>query len=205
MSSEEDCMVEPSRLVEGDGRSPYTTGVPTCTGIAISGLYPPRVSTEDPAIVRYDRFMIHTVEANWEQNFANLREQVQEAKSVGLGDLQIHVTAVHPDTLLGLCGQDGVDASYEAQRELMTRLRELVGSNAESDDQPRIHWHPYQGDEDAFCASMALYSDRSVLDNQDSSRGFRWGIEEKEWHNMAVSPVPMPTPPPEDWNNRVVA
>ncbi|KAK8029614.1 hypothetical protein PG993_010905 [Apiospora rasikravindrae] len=192
-------MEEPSRLAEGNGKYLYATGMATCTGIAISGIYPPRSATDDAAIERYDRFMIHTDEDSWEQNFANLRDQVQEAKAASLGDLQIHVTAVHPDTLLGDYKQEDVDDSYKAQRELMTKLRELVGSNVESDDQPRIHWYPYRGDGEDFNTSMALYSDRSVLVNQDSFRRFTWGLAEKQWMNMAVSPVPMPTPPPDDW------
>ncbi|KAK8137118.1 hypothetical protein PG984_005058 [Apiospora sp. TS-2023a] len=190
---------EPARAAAGDSRALYTSAMATCTTIAIRGVYP----EADPSVERYDRFMVHTAEENWWYHFDTLRIRVQEAQDAGLTDLHAHVAAMQPETLLldGAYKQKDVDDSYEAQRRLMAKLRELVGSDAQSDYQPRIHWYPYRTGF-PFEASMALYSDGSVLVNQE---GFKcsWQLQEKQWVNYQESSVPEVIPPPDDYRTLV--
>ncbi|KAK7911802.1 hypothetical protein PG985_014283 [Apiospora marii] len=195
---------EPSRAAEGDDRALYIGSINTCTAIAISGVYPAQ-DAADPPIQRYDRFMIHVAEENWWHHFDKLQLRVQEAQEAGLSDLQIHVAAVRPETLLlddGFQDEDPVGDSYVEQRKLMTKLRELVGSDAQSNDQPRIHWYPYRYGGYRHNTIMAFYSDRSVVVNQEAFK-CAWQLQEKEWMNYMESSIPEETPSPDDYKTRV--
>ncbi|KAK8054742.1 hypothetical protein PG994_009809 [Apiospora phragmitis] len=187
---------EPARTAEGDVRYLYTTSLATCNGIAVSGLCPPLNATDDPSVVRYDRFMVHMSEELREENYGNLERLIQAAKNIGLHDLQVHIVAIHPD--FQTSDDENLEDtanSYEAQRALMTRLRALVGSSSDVDPEPRIHWYPYRGDDANGFAKMALYSDRSVVVNHTGFGSVYVG-DEKQWINMAVSKIPRPTSPP---------
>ena len=132
--------------------------------------------------------------------FEPLRKQLEEAIAQGLQDLQVHVVAMHPETYRRtyegpVVDEDVVD-SYRTQRDLMKQLRQLVGSDPHSDDQPRIHWYSYVFDH-SFDASMALYSDRTVQANQEG-HGSRWVLREVQWKNYAQAPMPAGTQPPSE-------
>lgn len=66
---------EPSGAAEGDGRILYTSGMITCTGIAIRGIYPAQDGV-DPSVPRYNRWLIHVAEENWWHHFDKLRTRV---------------------------------------------------------------------------------------------------------------------------------
>lgn len=84
----------------------------------------------------------------------------------------------------------------------MTGLRELVGSDVQSDEQPRIYWYPYRSDPMDFNASMALNSDRSILGNQDAYECV-WRLDEKKLIDYTESAVPPATSPPADYKTVV--
>ncbi|KAK8074423.1 hypothetical protein PG997_009086 [Apiospora hydei] len=162
----------PSHAFEGDGKFLYTSSLATCIGIVISGTYPPE--TCPPREKGYDRFMIHTSELMEEENYAALRDEVEAPKANGLQDLEAHVTACDP---ISNTSQAEVVSSTETQKSLKERLRELVRSDA------RIHWYPYQFDP-SYDASMALFSDRSVIVEQGTlgdpgQPPSRWRLDEK--------------------------
>ncbi|KAK8137124.1 hypothetical protein PG984_005064 [Apiospora sp. TS-2023a] len=185
----------PFRLIEGDDRYLFTQALCTCTGIAVSGVYPP-LDPNSPPGTRYNRFLMHSLESKWEADYGLLEGQVREAMNIGLHDLQIHVVAAHPDSYIDQerYGQKDADDSYEAQRGLMAKLRALLGDGP--DIATRIHWYPYKYD-DLMNAGIALYSNREVLVNQEGYK-CRWELEEKQWLDPAVSKVPLPTTPRED-------
>ncbi|KAK8122035.1 hypothetical protein PG984_010705 [Apiospora sp. TS-2023a] len=172
----------PRRAAEGDDRFLYTTALVTCIGIAISGVYA-SASNEK----RYDRFMIHTTELNADKNYAALKAEVEAAKAQGLQDLQVHVAAPDPASVLEHESRWYMVEVHEFQLSLMRQLRALVESDdVESDDQPRIHWYPYPSCRDHDNASMALFSDRSVIAQHETQKSFndpitRWRLDEKPW------------------------
>lgn len=188
----------PVRLVEGDDRYLHTLGLVTCTGIAVSGVYPPPSPTSPPG-TRYDRFLLHTSELEWESQYDALEKQVVDAINIGLHDLQIHVVAPHPETYRN---QDYLEEVYGQQRRLLAKLRALLGPEA-NDQAARIRWYPYHQDSDDFHALIALYSDRAVLVNQRTFESCAWELEEKPWRGLAGSKMEMPTQPPPDWRTRV--
>ncbi|KAK7962924.1 uncharacterized protein PG986_003749 [Apiospora aurea] len=179
----------PMRAKVGESRFLYTCALATCVGIAISGTYSPE-SVTDPKATRHDRFMGHHSELYFEDLYPKLRDQVEAAKKVGLQDLQVHVVTCEPTSLGPRWGQAQVVNSRAAQWGLMRHLRTLVGSDITSDDQPRIHWYPYNYD-DHQQAAMALFADRSVIaeqETEDWGPNFRrWPLQEKQWRDTAPS------------------
>lgn len=140
----------PVMLFECDNRYMFTTGLATCTAISVSGVYP-LLSRNSPPGTRYNRFLVHRSELEWETHFDALEDQVLHAMILGLHDLHIHVVAAHPETYYE--DQRDVDDSYEAQRSLMAKLWALLGleegaddSDSDSDSAARIQWYPYQQD-----------------------------------------------------------
>ncbi|KAK7911806.1 hypothetical protein PG985_014287 [Apiospora marii] len=189
----------PVRVVEGDDRYLHSSALVTCTGIAVSGVYPP-LAPNSPSGPRYNRFMVHTTDLEWEEHYETLAGQVREALAIGLHDLQIYVVAAHPETYPKT--QDELDDDYEDQRDLLARLRGLLGPEVD-DGVARIHWYPYDQGSDDYYALIALYSDRGVLVNQKTFKAAAWELEEKHWPDPAELRIPMPTPPPADWKTRV--
>lgn len=134
----------PSCAPEGDVSILYTTGLYTCIGIAISGVYPPASDK------RYHRFMIHTSEGQAEKNYQALREKVEAAKTNGLQDLNAHVMAVDPAGAL----------IKEIQPWLKSELGKLVVS---------IHWYTYPNLPEH--AAMALFDDGTFIAESQESDG----------------------------------
>ncbi|KAK8043445.1 hypothetical protein PG993_005875 [Apiospora rasikravindrae] len=183
---------QPSRVQEGDTKFLFTTALYTCVGIAVSGTYPPPADGQAPTTTneRYDRFMIHTSELNMKNTCPVLRKEVEAAKAQGLQDLQVHFTTTDPASMVEKESQEYVVHRHTNQAKLMRFLRQLVGSSVNSDDQPRIHWYPYPHCQNLDCASMAMFSDRSVVVEHQNQVGFsdpitRWPLQEKPWVSTA--------------------
>ncbi|KAK8074566.1 hypothetical protein PG997_009229 [Apiospora hydei] len=184
----------PSRVQEGDTRFLFTTALYTCVGIAVSGTYPPPADGQTPTTSatneRYDRFMIHTSEFNMKNTCPVLRKEVEAAKAQGLQDLQVHVTTTDPASMVGKEEPLYIVHRHTNAARLMRFLRQLVGSNVNSDDQPRIHWYPYPHCQNLDCASMAMFSDGSVVVEHQNQARFsepitRWRLQEKPWVSTA--------------------
>ncbi|KAK8014933.1 hypothetical protein PG990_008229 [Apiospora arundinis] len=130
-------------------------------------------------------FMVHMSEEDPLGFCDQIRAEVEAAKTQGLQDLQVYFTAPEAVSYRGKETEEEIIKIHKLQRTLMRRLRVLVGSDPDSEDQPRIHWYPYQNHREDS-AAVALFRDRSIIaewrQNAYNNQPFtRSPLEEKKW------------------------
>ncbi|KAK8112060.1 uncharacterized protein PG998_008517 [Apiospora kogelbergensis] len=189
----------PIRAREEEVRFMYTTGLRNAIAVAVSGIYP-RVLLRNPLTEYYNRFMMCTTEAEMENKYPALRDQVEAAKALGLQAVIVGVTAPDLARNLRVPGdhtEEDVLAAHSVQRSLMRHLRRLVGSNIAVDQQPQIHYYPYheycmEGHNKTIETSMALFRDRSVMVESavfggEVPSGEHWRVYERQWSSAPPS------------------
>ncbi|KAK6821239.1 hypothetical protein PG987_015639 [Apiospora arundinis] len=170
---------ELGRAAEGDGRFLFTDAIVTSLAIAVG-------------------------EKHFETEYPKFQEEVEAAKAQGLQDLHVHVVTCQPFsfrnyTKITVWSQEREARKYHAfEKDLMRQLRALIGTDPDSDNQPSIHWFPYEYDEERN-VSIALFSNREVIVEQEvvfwvkENRYSRWLLQERQWVNTE-NPAPLAIP-----------